>query len=278
MRPKARKCAKVRSPSCPACPFLHLLSFPLRSKCALNRFNLRKCAQVRSPSCPPFPPLPLLPPFLRPKCGLIFENAPKCAPNPVPLSCKPRLALFALLKMFAPRYNRSDLFYRKGLREFLAACGVRGTSCDTVAQDTVSHEVVGEGPRRIIFDLETRCPRGPSSRPRRLSGGATSQPASRRCRNVGKVEMINLFANFSLTSNMIRSHPTIIVPASIQRSSITVPVYDPNRKYHASAQVSTIITESTYFSNTCTKYAHPGYEFTMFLAHVCKVHASWMQI
>ena len=29
-----------------------------------------------------------------------------------------------------------------------------GTSCDTVAQDTVSHEVVGEGPRRIIFDLE----------------------------------------------------------------------------------------------------------------------------
>ena len=65
------------------------------------------------------------------------------------------LVLFALLKMFAPRYNRSDLFYRKGLREFLAACGVRGTSCDTVAQDTVSHEVVGEGPRRIIFDLET---------------------------------------------------------------------------------------------------------------------------
>ena len=80
--------------------------------------------------------------------------------------CKPRLALFALLKMFAPRYNPSDVFYRKGLREFLAACGVRGTSCDTVAQDTVSHEVVGEGSRRIIFDLETRCPRGPSSRHR----------------------------------------------------------------------------------------------------------------
>ena len=29
-----------------------------------------------------------------------------------------------------------------------------GTSCDTQAQDGVSHEVVGEGPRRIIFDLE----------------------------------------------------------------------------------------------------------------------------
>ena len=27
----------------------------------------------------------------------------------------------------------------------IAACGVRGTSCDTVSQNTVSHEVVGEG-------------------------------------------------------------------------------------------------------------------------------------
>ena len=52
------------------------------------------------------------------------------------------------------RYNPSYLFYKTGLREFLAACGVRGTSCDIVFQDTVSHEVVGEGPRRIIFDLE----------------------------------------------------------------------------------------------------------------------------
>jgi hypothetical protein len=69
--------------------------------------------------------------------------------------CKPRLALFALLKLFAPGYNPSDLFYRKGLREFLAACGVRGTSWGTVAQDTVLHEDAGEGPRRIIFDLET---------------------------------------------------------------------------------------------------------------------------
>ena len=34
-----------------------------------------------------------------------------------------------------------ELFYRKGLREFLAACTVRGTSCDTPSQDGVSHEV-----------------------------------------------------------------------------------------------------------------------------------------
>ena len=63
--------------------------------------------------------------------------------------------------MFAPRYDPWDLFYRKGLKEFLAACGVRGTSWSTQAQDGVLHEVdgvlhevVGEGPRRIIFDLE----------------------------------------------------------------------------------------------------------------------------
>ena len=69
--------------------------------------------------------------------------------------CKPRLALFALLKCFAPGYNPSDLFYRKGLREFLAACGVRGTSWSTVAQDTMLHEGAGEGTCRIIFDLKT---------------------------------------------------------------------------------------------------------------------------
>jgi len=57
--------------------------------------------------------------------------------------CKPRLALFALLKMFAPRYDPWDLFYRKGLKEFLAACGVRGTSWSTQAQDGVLHEVDG---------------------------------------------------------------------------------------------------------------------------------------
>ena len=64
------------------------------------------------------------------------------------------MAFFALLKMFAPRYDPWDLFYRKGLKEFLAACGVRGTSCDTQAQDGVSHEVVGEGHHRIIFDVD----------------------------------------------------------------------------------------------------------------------------
>ena len=56
---------------------------------------------------------------------------------------KPRVALFALLKMFAPGYNPSDLFYRKGLREFLAACGVRQPSSSTVAQDTVLDEGAG---------------------------------------------------------------------------------------------------------------------------------------
>ena len=57
--------------------------------------------------------------------------------------CKPRLALFALLKLFAPGYDPSDLFYRKGLREFLAACGVRQPSSSTVAQDTVLDEGAG---------------------------------------------------------------------------------------------------------------------------------------
>ena len=47
-----------------------------------------------------------------------------------------------------------------GLREFLAACGVRGTSCGTPPCGGVSHEqggapheVVGESPRRIILDI-----------------------------------------------------------------------------------------------------------------------------
>ena len=68
--------------------------------------------------------------------------------------CKPRLALFALLKSFAPGYQPSDLFYRKGLREFLAACGVRGPSTTTLSQDRVVVEGSGEGPHRIIFDVE----------------------------------------------------------------------------------------------------------------------------
>ena len=54
--------------------------------------------------------------------------------------CKPRLALFALLKAFAPGFDPSDLFYRKGLREFLATCGVRGPSCNALSQDRISHE------------------------------------------------------------------------------------------------------------------------------------------
>ena len=47
--------------------------------------------------------------------------------------CKPRLALFALLKTFAPRYPPWLLFYRRGLKEFLAACGVHepSSSADT---------------------------------------------------------------------------------------------------------------------------------------------------
>ena len=60
--------------------------------------------------------------------------------------CKPRLALFALLKLFAPGYDPSDLFYKKGLREFLAACGVRGPSRTTLSQDRVLHEGTSEGP------------------------------------------------------------------------------------------------------------------------------------
>ena len=42
--------------------------------------------------------------------------------------CKPRLALFAFLKLFAPTYNPWQVFYQRGLKEFLAACGVREPS------------------------------------------------------------------------------------------------------------------------------------------------------
>jgi hypothetical protein len=82
------------------------------------------------------------------------ENGNKLAVVKRP-GCKPRLALFALLKCFAPGYEPSDLFYRKGLREFLVACGVREPSCSTLSRDRVLHEGAGEGRRRIIFDLET---------------------------------------------------------------------------------------------------------------------------
>ena len=42
------------------------------------------------------------------------------------------------------------------MREFIAACGIHGTSCATVAQNAMVHEGVPEGPRGIIFDLENR--------------------------------------------------------------------------------------------------------------------------
>ena len=71
---------------------------------------------------------------------------------------KPRLALFALLKMLAPDYDSLDLFYRKSLKEFLAACGVRGPSRDTQAQDGEFRKGASEGPRRIIFDLAAPHP------------------------------------------------------------------------------------------------------------------------
>ena len=44
---------------------------------------------------------------------------------------------------------------KTGLREFLAACGVRGTSANTPSQDGVIAEGGAEGPRRVVFDLET---------------------------------------------------------------------------------------------------------------------------
>ena len=72
--------------------------------------------------------------------------------------CKPRVALFALLKTFAPGYNPWYLYYRMGLKEFLAACGVHEpspSSWSTGGCPLVLHEDAGEGPCRIIFDVET---------------------------------------------------------------------------------------------------------------------------
>ena len=92
--------------------------------------------------------------------------------------CKPRLALFALLKTFAPCYNPWYLFYRMGLKEFLSACGVHEPSpksgstggCPLVLPEfeaidpeleAADHErgaadpaSAGSARRRIIFDLE----------------------------------------------------------------------------------------------------------------------------
>ena len=70
--------------------------------------------------------------------------------------CKPRLALFALLKMFAPRDPPWLLFYRRGLKQFLAACGVHEPSWSADARASALHEGANEGAdgsRRIIFDV-----------------------------------------------------------------------------------------------------------------------------
>ena len=50
------------------------------------------------------------------------------------------------------RYNPSYLFYKTGLQEFLAACGVRGTSANTPLQNGVIAEGGAEGPRCIRKD------------------------------------------------------------------------------------------------------------------------------
>ena len=62
--------------------------------------------------------------------------------------CKPRLAFFALLKLFAPGFNPWMLFYKKGLREFLAACGVHEPSASAAPCGAVVAEGGAEGPRR----------------------------------------------------------------------------------------------------------------------------------
>ena len=82
------------------------------------------------------------------------------------------MALFALLKLLAPGFSPWMLFYKKGLREFLAACGVHETSasaapCGAVvaeggdepsvsadARASAFAEGGAEGPRRVVFDLE----------------------------------------------------------------------------------------------------------------------------
>ncbi len=45
--------------------------------------------------------------------------------RPRDASSKPRLPLLALLKAFAPSYSPCRLFYERGLKELLAACGFR---------------------------------------------------------------------------------------------------------------------------------------------------------
>ena len=107
-----------------------------------------------------------------------IENGDKLAVVKRP-GYKPRVALFALLKIFAPRYDPWYLFYKTGLRELLIACGVRQPSSSTQAQDGADDEGAGgvrqpssatplrkgaddegagEGPRRILFDAQNLVP------------------------------------------------------------------------------------------------------------------------
>ena len=75
------------------------------------------------------------------------------------------------------------LLYRKGLQEFLAACGVLEPSANTQAQDGAFAEGGAEGPRRIIFDVENisehRCWRG------------TGQLASQQARQIQVLDLRN---------------------------------------------------------------------------------------
>ena len=68
--------------------------------------------------------------------------------------CKPRLALFGLLKAFAPGYNPWYVFHHMGLKEFLAKCGVHEPSANTSGCPPAFAEGGAEGPRRITFDVE----------------------------------------------------------------------------------------------------------------------------
>ena len=65
------------------------------------------------------------------------------------------MAPFALLNAFAPGFEPSDSFHRKGLKEFLAACGVyvpQQTFCLKTARLLGGNGVAGL--RRFIFDVE----------------------------------------------------------------------------------------------------------------------------
>ena len=71
--------------------------------------------------------------------------------------CKPRLALFALLKVFAPRYNPWKVFYRMGLKEFLAACGVHEPSSIPSPHGLEFNEGVGLQREACLASLSVIC-------------------------------------------------------------------------------------------------------------------------